>query len=249
MNIPSANRSKKKKNHNSRNPTKPLMSLPSDSPESLVELHYINKKWPRTPNPPEEVIENFIDRTPLGPVDEMRRVLTFWPDLANAHNERGVSALGWAVFRGYIDVVELLLEFGASFSSAKFWGENMAFTTFMGVRNDFILWMVKNHLQDLDLTGRSSQFDGAGVAAVVLGLDDDIRLQVLEAVLKAGAPVNLQRTTKGTTALHDAIENDFLAELELLVTYGADAGLKDAEGKSALDRATSNDAMRLALEK
>lgn len=63
-------------------------------------------------------------------------------------------------------------------------------------------------------------------------------------LLKSGAKVNMTGLD-GVTALHDAAVNGHESMISLLLRYGADASLKTASHKTALDLAISPEVVRL----
>ncbi len=65
-------------------------------------------------------------------------------------------------------------------------------------------------------------------------------LAVAEALIKGGARLNSQTRKSGSTALHFAVDNNHIGVVNLLIGAGADIGINDKEGRTAVDYADDN---------
>lgn len=71
--------------------------------------------------------------------------------------------------------------------------------------------------------------------------------ELIHLLVKKGVPVN-ETTSGGMTALHAAAERGHVQGVRILLQYGADPGIHDEAGRTALDVA-ANDEIRQLLEK
>lgn len=70
---------------------------------------------------------------------------------------------------------------------------------------------------------------------------------VAELVAAAGANVNVRNTLDGSTALHDACRAGDALAVKMLLTYGADTGVRDARGNNASYHASVAGARDISL--
>ena len=63
-------------------------------------------------------IENLIDAMKRGSAGEAREILMRNPELVNLRDEEGATAIHYATFGGFRELVDVLLEFGADINAA-----------------------------------------------------------------------------------------------------------------------------------
>ena len=107
----------------------------------------------------------------------------------------------------------------------------------------------RGHLQAvrLLLDGGASvdAIDGEGVTPLVLAAYRG-QTDVVKLLLERGALVNAQEKRNGLSSLAHAVGRGDKVLVALLLAYGADPSLKDAQGRTALDRAEANGAADIA---
>ncbi|KAL6832323.1 ankyrin repeat-containing domain protein [Trichoderma camerunense] len=163
-------------------------------------------------------------------------------DLDEADDETGMTPLHWAVMRGHLPVVELLVNAGAQLE-IKEKGRQM---TVLGLaiyyqREDIFGVLLRRdanvHVSDKD--GRTPLY-----YAVVWG-----ELSIIQQLVDKGVDINA-RTSNGETALFPAIARRNLDAIKLLVEKGADVNAGQEEGHTPLNYAVCGDTdiMRLLIE-
>jgi ankyrin repeat protein len=192
-----------------------------------------------------------------GDADRLKELIEADASLAGARNESGLSAIMWALYRGRIDMVEMLL--GGGLELDVFEAASLGRTD----RLEAILESdsAKAHAWSPDgftplhlaaffghveavraLLARNAQVDAVSRNPMnVMPLHSAAagpgnRAPVGRALLDAGAEVDA-RSHGGFTALQEAAENGDEDLMELLLARGADPTLTNDDGKSAADLA------------
>lgn len=137
----------------------------------------------------------------------------------------GQTALGWAAFIGYEDIVDLLLEKGASVHATDR-GDvyNVLKSAALG-KNVNIVRKIHQRLPDTDLNDQTVEADGETLIMVAASNN---RLAVVKYLIEQGANVNLVATTKDQTLgaydqgpLSYACTRNHPEMVSLLVAHGA----------------------------
>ncbi|MDO5101418.1 MAG: ankyrin repeat domain-containing protein [Lautropia sp.] len=137
----------------------------------------------------------------------------------------GQTALGWAAFIGYEDIVDLLLEKGASVNATDR-GDvyNVLKSAALG-KNVDIVRKIHQRLPDTDLNDQTVEADGETLIMVAASNN---RLAVVKYLIEQGADVNLVATTKDETLgaydqgpLSYACTRKHPDMVKLLVAHGA----------------------------
>jgi ankyrin repeat protein len=201
----------------------------------------------------------------LGKREKIREALEKQPDLLNSRDLTGWGPLQWATFIGRDDIVRWLLERGADsgFDSSHAMGPlhvacawEQTDCLFLLLDKSFdvnasgpggwtpLFWCTLNGQQRLvevllkrgsDPTMRDDQ------DRTVLHLAaSNNQLKMVAALIGAGADVNAQEGSLGSTPLHLAAERGHLAVCDCLIYNGASLKLKDKAGRTALDLASKN---------
>lgn len=126
----------------------------------------------------------------------------------NPYLTTGTTALQRAAYGGDVEMMALLLEYGADINRANVNGVTpmVALTNPGGTRNR--------------------------------GKDEAKVIQGLELLLAAGADINQKGGSNGVTPLHTAVRLNWMEVVKFLVEQGADLAARDARGLIPLDYAT-----------
>ena len=188
---------------------------------------------------------------------------------SNIQNEGGYTALHWAAFWGYNEVVISLLKNGVTDLNIK---NNIGYTALhVAARkghNEIVIELLKNGATDVNIKDKIG-YTALHVAArkghneVVLELlkngASDVNTksnkghtalhwaageghnEVIISLLKDGASdVNI-KDDRGNTALHWAAEVGKYEVVKTLLKYGADTGIKNNDGNTAMKEALKHD--------
>jgi uncharacterized protein len=185
-----------------------------------------------------------------GDVDAVKRSLQADPALASAKDERGVSALMHAYYRGRKDIAELILNSRSDLdifeavaagraeavsatldrnpAQANTWSADgftpLHFASFFGQPE----------------TARELVRRGADVSAVSMNPMEVTPLhsaaaahatEIVRMLLESGAPVNAKQHG-GWTALHAAADNGDTEMIKMLLQHGADPVMQNDDGKT-----------------
>ena len=185
-----------------------------------------------------------------GDVEKTRALLAESPALASARDERGVSALMHAYYRGRKDIAELILNSRSDLdifeavaagraeavsamldrnpALAKSWSPDgftpLHFAAFFG-QQEIARYLVRR---------------GADVSAVSMNPMEVTPLhsaaaahatEIVRMLLESGAPVNAKQHG-GWTALHAAANNGDTEMIKMLLQHGADLVMQNDDGKT-----------------
>lgn len=185
-------------------------------------------------------------------------LLTAEPDLANARDEQGNSALLIATYFGKHDLVRLLLDRGARAtffeacalglvadvrrqlaanpSLAGAWSHDgwppLHLSAFFGQPETAKLLLDAG--ADVRAVSRNSEGNLA-INAAAAGPRADRRPEIVKLLIARGAHVDGRGSPTAHTPLHEAAFNGDLPLVRLLLDRGADRALRTGEGETALD--------------
>ncbi len=167
-------------------------------------------------------------------VDRVRELLAGGEDVnGKDENYDDITPLFVAVETGNLEIVKLLLDFGAKVNVRS--AEKQ--TPLMRLDYDATAELVDllvSHGAKVNLT------DNENNTALIIGTDNGIKPEVVEALIRAGADVRVANK-EGITALMNAADRDNLESVQLLVTAGADVNAKDDEGETAWDKTSDEE--------
>lgn len=107
------------------------------------------------------------------------------------------------------------------------------------------------HLLDRGALVNAEAKNKAGETALHLAAsfrESDVAARICDRLIANGAELNAKQIG-GQTPLHHAVSKGAAQVVETLVLAGADPFLKDDQGKSAMDFAQGNDALKAVLKK
>lgn len=197
-------------------------------------------------------VEELFDAIRAGDLDAAQRCLDAAPSAASSRGPDGVSAVLTARYRGHHEIVDALIRAGCDLDvfDAAALGRVGHLDVMLSLDPTLATAWATDGFYPLALAAFFGQAGavrrllaaGAGVqvnepsrnamrVATIHAAVASRSLEVVEAVLAAGADVNV-RQQGGYTALHEAVRNGSHEIEALLLAHGADAGALDEEGRS-----------------
>jgi ankyrin repeat protein len=185
-----------------------------------------------------------------GDIDKVKALLQGDPALASARDDRGVSALMHAYYRGRKDIAEIILDFRSDLDIFEATASGKADTVAAILDRDHGL--AKNWSGDgftpLHFAAFFSQpaiahelvRRGADVSAVSMNPMEVTALhsaaaahatEIVRLLVENGAPVNAKQHG-GWTALHAAADNGDEEMIRILLQHGADPRAQNDDGKT-----------------
>lgn len=188
------------------------------------------------------------------------------PDLVNAVNDRGVSAVLWSKYVGQIAITSLLIECGARLDvfSAAACDATDTLATLLDANPASANAYAADGFQPLGLASFFGSFDAAKLLIErgaqinnpskngmrVMPLHSAVAgdyVDIAKLLLEHGAQVNVTQAD-AFMPLHGAAQNGNVAIIRLLLGYGADTSVTAENGKTPLDYAReSGNAEAVAL--
>lgn len=144
----------------------------------------------------------------------------------NGTRNKGVTALMFAALQGQKEMVEYLIEQGASVNYQTPYGESALLFAAKGNHSDTVQVLVR-HGADINIKTREG--NTPLLAAAFAGFP-----YTLETLIRLGADVNA-RNQEGDTALHAAAMEFSLYCAKILILSGADPNARDDNGRTPLD--------------
>ena len=200
-----------------------------------------------------EMTQEFLSAVTQGNVAQVKAMLSDQPSLAQAKDERGVSAVLKAAYYGKKDVLAALLASGTelnlfeaaatgetarvrllvsadaklvnTFSSDGFTALGLA--VFFGNRD--AVEALLNAGADVNLASRESM-KVTPLQSAAAGR----RLEIARILIARGANVNVTQPDIGFTALHEAASNGDIDFARLLLDHGSNINAKMTDGKTPL---------------
>lgn len=156
----------------------------------------------------------------------VKSLLSFKPDLER-QDGRVSTPLILATRDGKMDIIQLLLEAGASTENRQGVGAHTAFTYLLWSLKGFQIAQVlinhKANINTLNIHGRTSLHESAREG----------RLDIVEFLLNAGADIDQQDKAGSTALIHSAYCRQ-VAVMEKLIAYGPSVNLQNDDGNTAL---------------
>jgi ankyrin repeat protein len=163
----------------------------------------------------------------LGQTSIVSLLLAHGANVNAVHREAAASALEYAVLKGRPDIVELLLAAGANVGTRYRGGQTVlhlaAARASVPVLNQLL--SAKADLAATDDLGNMPLDE-----AVLHG-----RVEAVRSLLDHGASLNHVHPADGRGALHEACVRGYADIAELLISKGADPGMRDRSGQTPLD--------------
>ncbi|URL06265.1 ankyrin repeat domain-containing protein [Avibacterium sp. 21-595] len=169
---------------------------------------------------------HWFDAVKQGNLAEIKAMVEKGQDLeVKDTGSLGQTALGWAAFIGYEDIVEYLISQGASlFATDSGDVYNVLKSAVLG-KNTHIVKKIYGNLSPVDLNDQSIESDGETLLMVAASNN---RLETVKFLISQGANVNLVTTTKepsmfsyNQSALSYACERNLPEMQKLLIQNGA----------------------------
>jgi ankyrin repeat protein len=161
-----------------------------------------------------------------GHAEGVREMLTAHPELVNAKNQAGISAVLFAVYNGKNEIAKLLIDRGARLDIFE------AAATGTQDRVEQLL-----HKEPTALSAYSTDGWTPLHLAVFFG-----RVNIVHLLLAKGANLNaVSRNDQAVTPLHSALANpNNAAVAQVLIDCGADVSVRQAGGLTPLHYAAAN---------
>ncbi|UCD74715.1 MAG: tetratricopeptide repeat protein [Phycisphaerales bacterium] len=147
--------------------------------------------------------------------------------------EDGKRAIEIAADAGDASTIEALFDYGASGNAAPSGGEAPLIHAVRSKRPDTVAALL-NAGVDTECGP-----EGSALLAATEGLPDALSVEIVEALVQAGAQVNVRHKDTGLTPLMWAVQSNSNSLPKLLIEAGADAGAQDLTRQTAIDYARS----------
>ena len=160
--------------------------------------------------------------------ENIREVETLLKQRANinAQNKYYDTLLHWAVWRGYYDMVQFLIDNGADPFIEDTFGE----TPLDSCDNEKIRKLLENYMNNYKQRNKTPSIENNDL--LYYAFDNNL-IEVKKCVYRENYNINIQ-DDKGYTPLMYAIMNHNLKMVEFLVEHGADINLCNNNGQSPL---------------
>lgn len=166
-------------------------------------------------------------------IDEVRELLINGANVDDKdENYDKITPLFLAIETGHIEIVELLLDFGAKVNAR----DASKQTPIMRLDDDAtpdLVGLLIRHGAKVNLK------DDNGDTVLILA-SGAVKPDVLKALIDAGADVRAANK-QGQTALMEAAENDDLESVKVLIDAGSEVNAKNKEGDTAWDLASNQE--------
>ena len=171
-------------------------------------------------------------------VEEVRNLIISGAKVNDKEKEDKSTPLFIAVENGNVEIIEILLNFGAKVNAR----DASKQTPLMRIDDDAtpeLVDLLIRYGAKVDLVDRE------GNTALILAAGR-AKPEVIKALIDAGAPVRA-KNKEGQTALMEAASNDDLETVKLLLESGAEVNAKNKEGETAWDLTTDDEVEELLV--
>ncbi|CAD8174575.1 unnamed protein product [Paramecium pentaurelia] len=150
-------------------------------------------------------------------------------EFINLQNKDGLTPLHMASFKGNLEIIKLLLQFGANSDIKNITGLSVLHMSVQGDHIKTCLFWINQNIP-IDILDNNHQTPL--ICASFLGSQ-----LMVNFLIPWGAKLNVQTKDKGQTALHMATQQGHSRIVRKLLIKGIDRKIKDKSGKTALDLA------------
>jgi len=168
--------------------------------------------------------------------DGIKRLLEEGVDIDTRGREQ-VTALMYALEKGHIDMVKLLIEKGADMNAQDTWGH----TVLMCASDIATARLLIEEGADINFQNKY------GGTALLFFVSVNKHIDMVRLLIEKGADTNIQNTG-GYTALMSASMTGRTDVVKLLIENGADIFIEDKDGKTALDYSDTHEIRKILLK-
>ena len=174
--------------------------------------------------------------------EQLGELLTRHPDFLNAidsNQNRGWTALHWAIYNTKPDCVNELFQRGARYDIAdKSTATKTAIDICIEKNNPHICQMLKKYI--IKKYVRANDHDAERALRGAAANND---LAAAKFLITQGVNIDAVGPESGKTALHQAVQKKHLTMIELLINANADTHIEDFSGKKAINYAENDSAL------
>jgi len=149
-------------------------------------------------------------------------------DVHATNNDDGRTALHYAVWYGWVEIVKLLIEAGADVNAKSNEGDTALHDTVLKNRVEIARMLIK---AGADVNAKYNEGNTALHWAARLN-----NVKIVRILIEAGSDVN-EKDNDGDTALYYAVWYNWVHVVQILIYAGTDVNEKDKDGDSALHEA------------
>ncbi len=195
---------------------KELIRILFDETKEIVKKNQENYK---------DLVAIYFDLVNHGKIEELQNIITDVSSkgLINAANRFGSNALMVACGKGYVDVVKLLIDYGANINSQNNAGKT-PFEFALSIKNKDLRKNVINELiskPDFDVNNKNK----FGLTPLILAVGLPQNIEIVKNLLKLN-PNICAKDNNGVTALQWAVYLNNLPAIRILVKAGSDIFIK-----------------------
>lgn len=178
-------------------------------------------------------VKKFLAQTAPVNNDDRRRAAS----LVHYQNKHDQTPLIKASEKGYLEIVEALIEAGADIDYQNYFGQTALIEAIYNNRLNVVLKLIKS--------GASVDLQFAGATALMTAARKG-HLEIVQALIEAGANIEHQNE-EGETVLMGASKNGFSEVVQELIKAGAKIDFQDENGWTAAMYATSRGRIKTLL--
>jgi hypothetical protein len=173
---------------------------------------------------------------------ELRRLLTSDRNIVNVidnKEDKGWTALHWAVYCGQVTCVRVLTEFDASYTiQDKSAGHMTSIDIAISKNNRAVIEVLSAYIRN-KIVSSSDKNDGK----VIRNATNQEDIEAIKLLVHDGIDVDSQSPSNYQTALHIASEKGFERIVKFLLEHGARTDITDSQGKYAEDYAKGHESI------